>query len=110
MKLVEYVFIDKGQAPPANGIDAGYSAYWDASIYYWLTDIPDDTTEGTVFGYTPEQIRQSRWGSWYETIGGTRYLVQAYDGMDTSKVYGPVYADIERRFHAEEVEAKEATT
>jgi hypothetical protein len=103
MKLIEYIFVDADKTPSSpGGIDAGYSDRWGANIWYWLTDIPDDTPEGTVFGYTKEAIERDRWSSSYVEIGGVRYLVQCFDGMDMESIMFPVFEDIASRFHAEE--------
>lgn len=106
MKLVEYWFFDKGKTPSSpGGIDAGYSARWNAHIWYWMTDIPDDTPEGTIFGYSKEAIERDRWGSQYVEIADTRYLVQYVDGMDMGSIMGVVFDDIRSRFHADKVDA-----
>jgi hypothetical protein len=103
MKLVEFMFDDGEDDLKQGAYFTPFSEYWNARLAYWLTDIPDDTPAGTLFGIDPEQATKDQWGSWYVEIAGTRYLFQAYSGMDTSKVFAPVVSDIARRFHADKV-------
>lgn len=100
MKLIEYTLVDKGMMPTTSGgIDAGYSERWAANIWYWLTEARSE--------HEALQLADSLGlPSFFATISGTRYLVAVPDGMDMDSISSPVFADIERRFHAEEPKAK----